>query len=335
MTLRLCHHHQFRWYNYRPRHGDAADFDQWLAGQEPSPGYGRCLVRVCPEKAFSPLGLCSRHDARYQREGRPGGAALPGQWGNRYERTGRPVPVEYADEPAFRRWCAAAAAVLRPDQVNLRGLHPLLRAEIQWGMCWHTRRQHGKWELAPIQRLADYGRAGGRRSLTDLDPSDPGLRKAAGPEGARIACSIVRRPAPPLRHARRDPRGRRHPHRALRAQAQQPHRAHRPGPDLAAVAARPCLGLLRRCPAVPVLPALRQHLRPHAAGRAGAERIPGTRRPRRRPRPPGPHRRAHAQVRRRPAAARARRAALAGSQGRSPARRRSCTAPAPGRHVFN
>jgi len=131
VTLRLCHHHQFRWYNYRPRHGDAADFDQWLARQEPSPGYGCCLVHVCPEKAFSPLGLCSRHDARYQREGRPGGAALPSQWGNRYEGRGLPVPVEYADEPAFRRWCATAAAVLRPDQVNLRGLHPLLRAEIQ------------------------------------------------------------------------------------------------------------------------------------------------------------------------------------------------------------
>ena len=191
LTLRLCHYHQFRWYNYRPRHGDAADFDRWLARQEPSAGYGCCLVRVCPEKAFSPLGLCSRHDARYQRESRPGGAALPGQWGNRYERTGRPVPVEYADEPAFRRWCGAAAAVLRPDQVNLRGLHPLLRAEIQWGMCWHTRRQHGKWELAPIQRLADYGRDCGLRSLTDLPPEDPGLRKAAGREGARIASSIA------------------------------------------------------------------------------------------------------------------------------------------------
>ena len=191
LTLRLCHYHQFRWYNYRPRHGDAADFGRWLARQEPSPGYGRCLVRVCPEKASSPLGLCSRHDARYQREGRPGGAALPGQWGNRYERAGKPVPVEYADEPAFRRWCATAAAVLRPDQVNLRGLRPLLRAEIQWGMCWHTRRQHGKWELSPIQRLADYGRSCGLRSLTDLDPQDPGLRKAAGREGARIASSIA------------------------------------------------------------------------------------------------------------------------------------------------
>ena len=30
--------------------------------------------------------------------------------------------------------------VLRPAQVNLRGLHPLLRAEIQWGMFAYTQR---------------------------------------------------------------------------------------------------------------------------------------------------------------------------------------------------
>ena len=191
LTLRLCHYHQFRWYNYRDRHGDDAGFDEWLACQEETAGYGRCRVRVCPETAFSPLGLCSRHEARYQREGRPGGAALPGQWGNRYEGRGLAVPVEYADEPAFRRWCATTAAVLRPDQVNLRGLHPLLRAEIQWGMCWHARRQHGKWELSPIQRLANYGRSHGLRSLTDLAPGDPGLRRAAGREGAGIASSIA------------------------------------------------------------------------------------------------------------------------------------------------
>jgi integrase len=58
-------------------------------------------------------------------------------------------------------------------------------------MCWNTRRQHGKWQLAPIQRIADYGRAHGLRSLTGLDPDDPGLRKAAGREGARIARSIA------------------------------------------------------------------------------------------------------------------------------------------------
>ena len=58
LTLRLCHHHQFRWYNYRDQHGDSADFDEWLASQEAAAGYGRCRVRVCPETAFSPLGLC-------------------------------------------------------------------------------------------------------------------------------------------------------------------------------------------------------------------------------------------------------------------------------------
>lgn len=55
LTLRLCHHHQFRWYNDRPRHGEAADFDQWLVRQKPAAGYGCCIVHVCPEKAFSPL----------------------------------------------------------------------------------------------------------------------------------------------------------------------------------------------------------------------------------------------------------------------------------------
>jgi hypothetical protein len=50
---------------------------------------------------------------------------------DRYERAGLPVPVGYADEPAFRRWCATAAAAMRPSKVNLRGLHPPARAEIQ------------------------------------------------------------------------------------------------------------------------------------------------------------------------------------------------------------
>jgi integrase len=191
LTLRLCHYHEHRWYSYRGQHGDGAGFARWLAGQEEAAGYGRCRVRICPETAFSPLGLCSRHDARYQREGRPGGAVLPGQWGTRYGRTGKAVPVGYADEPAFRRWCAATAPVLRPGQVNLLGLHPLLRAEIQWGMHWHARRQHGKWELSPIQRLANYGRDRGLRSLADLDPGDPGLRAAAGRDGAGIASAIA------------------------------------------------------------------------------------------------------------------------------------------------
>jgi hypothetical protein len=77
---------------------------------------------------------------------------------DRYERAGLPVPVGYADEPAFRRWCATAAAVMRRSKVNLRGLHPLARAHIQWGMGWHAAGRRERWELAPLQRLADYAR---------------------------------------------------------------------------------------------------------------------------------------------------------------------------------
>ena len=317
LTLRLCRYHEHRWYSYRGQHGDGADFARWLAGQEEAAGYGRCRVRVCPETAFSPLGLCSRHDARYQREGRPGGAALPGQWGTRYGRTGKAVPVGYADEPAFRRWCAATAPVLRPDQVNLRGLHPLLRAEIQWGMHWHARRQHGKWELSPIQRLANYGRDRGLRSLTDLDPGDPGLREAAGRDGAGIAAAI----AAGLHALYVTPEETREAGDILTEHFGRRLTDRSSRIDLDRISQRwlrdLVLGPLRRGPAVPVMPAHRRHLRPHPPGRTRAERLPGGMRSRRGPRPAGPHGRAHAQVRRRPAAARARRAGLAGRQGRS------------------
>ncbi len=168
LALQLCHHHQFRWYHHRERHGVETDFDGWLAEQEPLPGYGNCRVQVCPELADSPLGLCYRHERRYHKQGSPGGAALPVQWSNRFERVGRAVPVSYADERAFQRWCARAAPVLRPGQVNLRGLHPLLRAEIQWGLFAHTQAAHGHWELAPVQGLANYCRERGLHSLTEL-----------------------------------------------------------------------------------------------------------------------------------------------------------------------
>ena len=189
LTLRLCYDHESRWYYYRRQHGDDG-FGRWLAAQEPGAGYGRCLVCVCPETAYSPLGLCSRHEARYLSQGRPGGAALPSGWRSRYERAGLPVPVGYSDEPAFRRWCATAAAVLRPSQVNLRGLHPLVRAEIQWGMAWHAAGGRERWELPPLQRLADYGRDRALGSLAGLSQNDARLREAAGREGAAIARAI-------------------------------------------------------------------------------------------------------------------------------------------------
>ena len=44
-----------------------------------------------------------------------------------------------------------ASAVLRPSQVNLRGLRPLLRAEIQWGLFAYTQNAFGQWELPWVQ----------------------------------------------------------------------------------------------------------------------------------------------------------------------------------------
>ena len=193
VALVLCDKHQFRWFRHREHHGDGADFAAWLAGQQPYPGYGCCRVRVCPELANSPLGLCAGHERRYQAQGKAGAAALPSQWANRYERRGQAVPVLYGDEAVFRGWCATADPVLRSSQVNLRGLHPLLRAEIQWGMHAHTQTTHASWELPWLQVLADRCRQLGIRSLTELDTGDDAaLARAAGREAPPIIREIVR-----------------------------------------------------------------------------------------------------------------------------------------------
>jgi hypothetical protein len=137
VSSRLCGRHFSRWRDCRDAAtGDqGAGFRRWLAGQEPFDGYGTCRASVCPDLAASPLGLCSGHEDRYRRQSRPGGAKLPKSWSARYEQHGLPVEVSYDDQGRFRDWCAQASAVNWPGQINLRGLQPLLRAEIQWTLC--------------------------------------------------------------------------------------------------------------------------------------------------------------------------------------------------------
>jgi integrase len=193
IALVLCDKHQYRWYRHLELHGADADFDTWFAEQQPYPTYGSCHVQVCPELAHSPLGLCSRHDSRYQSQGKPGGATLPSQWANRYERRGLGVPVDYVDEEAFRRWCTTASAVPRPAQVNLRGLHPLLRAEIQWGLFAYTHSSSGRWELPWVQDLVNHCRERALHSLTELDlHGDVCFREAVGREVRRVVRGITR-----------------------------------------------------------------------------------------------------------------------------------------------
>ena len=131
--LHLCRRHDDRWRRERG-HLAEADLDRWLAAQEPLPGYGCCVVAVCPHMAASPLRLCPGHEARYRRQGCPGGAALPDSWWQEFEQHGVPVPVRYDDEGQFRRWCAQTTPMPWPGQLNLIGLPRLVAAEIRWGL---------------------------------------------------------------------------------------------------------------------------------------------------------------------------------------------------------
>ena len=98
--------------------------------------------------------MCPWHGSRYHRDKRPGRAQLPSSWWHRYEQFGRPVPIDYADEAAFRRWCATTPAPWWPGQINLRGLRPLVRAEIKWGLFIHTQRARPtRWDLGWIRSL--------------------------------------------------------------------------------------------------------------------------------------------------------------------------------------
>ena len=163
--IRLCRLHWHRWQKQRKTLGEDADFAVWLAGQDPLPGYGRCVVAVCVNLAESPLGMCQWHRRRYTREGRAGGATLPSLW-DRYERRGEPVPIEYVDEQAFRGWCAAAPAPWWPGQANLKGLRPLVRTEFKWGLFIQSQRARPRrWDLVWLRSLIDSCRAQDLESL--------------------------------------------------------------------------------------------------------------------------------------------------------------------------
>ncbi len=171
--LRLCQRHLSRFRNSRAAGGDAADFGHWLAGQDPLEGYGTCRVTVCPDLAASPLGLCSGHATRYANAGRPGGASLPRYWSHCFEQQGLQVSLAVGDEQRFGDWCAREWAMPWPGQVNLRGLRPLLRAEIRWTLFVNSQQPRPcKWDLGWIQKLANLARDLDAGSLTSLDLDD-------------------------------------------------------------------------------------------------------------------------------------------------------------------
>lgn len=171
--LAICHRHRNRWRAHVRKYGIQAEFEQWLAAQTPYPTYGECRTNACLELATSPLGLCVLHENRYADVGKPGGAALPKGWFGTYEYYGMPVPVCYDDGAAFGRWCASQMPVMRIGDINLRGLRPLLRAEIQWGLHAHGNgEQRLVWELPWIQAMLGFCHRRRFESLLDVDLAD-------------------------------------------------------------------------------------------------------------------------------------------------------------------
>ena len=169
--VRLCMRHRSRWRTHRLE-APGADLEQWAAAQEPIPGYGTCRVAACPFLAESPAGLCPSHQIRYRGAGKPGNVRLPSRWAEVFEMKGLPVPVLADDEVAFRRWCSGAAPVYQDGTVNLMGLQPLVKAEIQWGMHAHAQlRNAPRWGPGSLQGLAILCQAGKATCLADLPGS--------------------------------------------------------------------------------------------------------------------------------------------------------------------
>ncbi|MBW3361505.1 MULTISPECIES: site-specific integrase [Streptomyces] len=171
----LCLLHYQRWSAHRrhlrAKNQQEADFEEWRARARPLPGFGPCRVVSCPYGAEHGLGLCLRHQSRYIRQKKPGGARLPKYWSRQLTEISEPTPVSYDDEALFRKWCEETDP---PHRVNgnltLLGLRPLIKAEIKWCIFHHIEGEEGSvWPISWIQRIVDECRRQDVNSLADLD----------------------------------------------------------------------------------------------------------------------------------------------------------------------
>lgn len=182
----LCQKHRDNWQNNQ-RSTNPLAFEQWLASQQPARSFEGCQVAACPYLAASPVGLCVVHRDRYRRAGQPGGAQIPNGWQRDFELKGLSVPVLTDDALAFRRWCAEEEPVYRSGSVNLLGLQPLVKAEIQWGLYAHTQHHNpARWDCSGVQHLAVVCRTQRVASLFDLTEDVPGRPQLPGHRDSRI-----------------------------------------------------------------------------------------------------------------------------------------------------
>ncbi|MFK0182553.1 tyrosine-type recombinase/integrase [Streptomyces xanthochromogenes] len=172
----LCFLHKDRWWAHRAYQRDVkgrtADLDEWIAGQTAFSSFGACQAVVCPELADNPLGLCGRHRYRYRKDGEPGGAELPRNWGRWQIDRGKPVPVSYRDEARFRQWCVEIGPITRMNgKLSLLGLQPLVKTEIKWLLFHHAQSasEGSRWSVTWLQYVAEDCRRQEVSSLADLD----------------------------------------------------------------------------------------------------------------------------------------------------------------------
>jgi integrase len=106
--VRLCSTHEYQ------RCRLQLPLTAFLAHPEtrPLPGFGPCRVTVCTRQAHGRRGLCRAHDCRWWEQ----------------ERAGK---VTHAD---FGAWCRSSAPVASGHEVILRGLAPLVQAQILFGL---------------------------------------------------------------------------------------------------------------------------------------------------------------------------------------------------------
>jgi integrase len=153
----LCQAHASGWRRGGQPMDDA--LRDWLRTQTSLPGFGQCRVDACPDPAGTAMGLCLSHLHRYDVEKRRCAA----------ERRDADRPEGSAGEAEFREWCATAAPVYRIGLINLRGLRPLIKAEIQWGLHHHAQvKNRSAWLLNSIQAFIDVCRASDIASLAEF-----------------------------------------------------------------------------------------------------------------------------------------------------------------------
>ncbi|MCX4907731.1 site-specific integrase [Streptomyces sp. NBC_00878] len=170
-SRRICMMHYRQWNNYVRRARASADYSSWLRDQVPYPhGYGTCRASTCERLADTPLGLCAQHRERYIAAGRPGKARLPRSWERHYERTGQSLPVLTEDPSAFEAWCAKQQPVYQIGQINMTGMRPLAKAELQWGLEAHTRDgSRTQWSVTDLRMLTNECREYDVDSIAGLD----------------------------------------------------------------------------------------------------------------------------------------------------------------------